>query len=545
MLKNLTKSSLKRIILTNKWGGERSQMNKSIPDLKKADAGHSPKTWIFAENLSYSGIVNNLLNHQSIRVVTKKELQKRPQLQIGREDKVIVTTETMLKDVLDRLEDPEKKELILRLKNKASCRRMLASIFPDFFFREITHHELTSIELDPHKKYFIKPIMGYWGTAAFPLDAQTDRSQIIAQIESELKKRTDIFSEEVISKEQLIIEEFIEGEEYAVDMFFDEDGQPVIMNLYHHPIPKKANYLHVIYYTSYSIFQNFQSKFIEFFAALNKQLQARSFAIHGEFRLCNNKLVPIELNPLRFGSDCLCDLAFHAFGFNPFLCFAQNQQPDFHTLWKKKENKFFAFYLGYNGSALDINNHRPDFLNFRSLFSNILYDMPTDYRKALAFSVLFIEEHNLENIYKLLDVEFNDYFIGLKHYSKKSYRALYNIGIEVNLESGDLLWEANDSGDYLVLILQGELDVFIPSEQGEVHLETYGPGSAVGELTAIDGLPRSASVRAKTNAKVMRIMGSDFRELLRSAPDILEDLFWQQVNRIRKLNLALANTKKL
>ena len=70
-------------------------------------------------------------------------------------------------------------------------------------------------------------------------------------------------------------------------------------------------------------------------------------------------------------------------------------------------------------------------------------------------------------------------------------------------------------------------------------METYGPGSAVGELSAIDGLPRSAAVRAKTRGKAMKIAGSVFRELIQRTPDILEDLFWQQVNRVRKLNHEL------
>jgi CRP-like cAMP-binding protein len=109
----------------------------------------------------------------------------------------------------------------------------------------------------------------------------------------------------------------------------------------------------------------------------------------------------------------------------------------------------------------------------------------------------------------------------------------------MKLTPGQILWQVDDPGDYLVLILKGELEVFLPAEQGEILLETYGPGAAVGELSAIDGLPRSAAVRAKTKGKVMKIAGSVFRDLIQRAPDILEDLFWQQVNRVRKLDHQL------
>ncbi len=498
-----------------------------------------PQTWILVESLVGAGVIHLLKDHPSIRVVTKEELRGNPDLQIKKGDKVIIATETVMDEALDKMEDCEKKELVSRLKNKVVCRQMLTSIFPDFFFQEIPVRDLPLIELTPGEKYFVKPIKGYWGSAAFPLDAQTDRVALMQEIEAQLAKRTDLFSEQVVSKDRLIVEEFLEGEEYAVDMFFDESGKPVITNVCHHPLPKKLDYLHVVYYTSYEVYRNLYPKFLEFFNALNMSLHARSLPIHGEFKLHKGKLTPIELNPLRFGSDGFADLSFHAFGFNPFLYFSENRSPDWEALWKGREQKIFAFYLGYNGSDLDTGRFRPDLRNFRRLFSNILSDMAMNYQDTLAFAVMYIEEDSLERIHELLGVEFNEYFVDLKQYSKKSYQELYRAGAEMKLTPGQILWKVDDPGDYLVLILQGELEVFLPAEHGEILLDTYGPGAAVGELSAIDGLLRSATVRAKTESKVMKIVGSVFRELIQRTPDILEDLFWQQVNRVRKLNHEL------
>ncbi len=41
--------------------------------------------------------------------------------------------------------------------------------------KEITIPELESLQLDPAERYFVKPIKGYWGSAAFPLDRDTTR----------------------------------------------------------------------------------------------------------------------------------------------------------------------------------------------------------------------------------------------------------------------------------------------------------------------------------------------------------------------------------
>ena len=508
---------------------------------KGADAKQAPQTWILVESLVGAGVINPLRDLPSIQVFTKEELRGNPNLRIKTGDKVIIATETVMDEALSKMDDDGKRELVSRLKNKVTCRQMLASIFPDFFFQEIPIRDLPKIQLAPNEKYFVKPIKGYWGSAAFPVDAQTDRVSLMHEIEAQLTKRTNLFSEQVVAKDRLIVEEFLEGEEYAVDMFFDESGQPVITNICHHPLPKNLDYLHVVYYTSYEVYRSLYPKFIEFFHALNQSLQARSIPIHGEFKLHKGKLTPIELNPLRFGSDGFADLSFHAFGFNPFLYFAENRAPDWEALWKGREEKIFAFYLGYNGTDLDTGHYRPDLRNFRRLFSHILSDTAMNYQDTLAFAVMYIEEDSLDRIHELLKVEFNEYFVDLKQYSKKSYQELYRAGAEMKLAPGQVLWNVNDPGDYLVLILQGELEVILPTDHGDILLETYAPGAAVGELSAFDGLPRSATVRAKTRGKVMKIAGCVFRDLIQRTPDILEDLFWQQVNRVRKLNHELMN----
>ena len=498
------------------------------------------KTWILVENLAGSGVITDIKD-KNVQIVSKDELRENPSLRFEQGDKIIISTETVLDDVLQHLDDPEKQKLISTLKNKVECRQMLTTLFPDFYFKEISIPDLAALELDPNERYFVKPIKGYWGSAAHPLDSYTNRQELMDEITRQLQIRTDIFSDHVVAKDRLIVEEFIDGEEYAVDMFFNEDGKPIITNICYHPLPKKLEYLHVVYYTSYDVFHLLYDNLVQFFTQLNGTLHAKNMPIHGEFKLHKGKLTPVELNPLRFGSDGFADLSFHAFGFNPFLCFANNCSPDWEMVWRGREEKVYAFYLGYNGSDLDTRKYRPDFRNFRNLFSNILADTAMNYQSTLAFSVMYIEENSLDRINELLEVEFNEYFVGLDQYSKKSYLELYRSGTEMNLTPGTNLWEMDDAGDYLVLVLQGELEVFLPTEDEDILLGTFGPGATVGEMSAIDGLPRSASVRAKTQAKVMKISGSSFRKMIHNTPDLLEDLYWQQVNRIRKLNRQLIN----
>jgi diguanylate cyclase (GGDEF)-like protein len=110
-------------------------------------------------------------------------------------------------------------------------------------------------------------------------------------------------------------------------------------------------------------------------------------------------------------------------------------------------------------------------------------------------------------------------------------------GEEVSLPPGALLWNEGDPGDHVVFIKEGTLEVtHEPKEGGErLVLRTMYPGAVVGEMAALDGQARSATVRARTPARVLRIPATRFREFLRTRPDLMEELLWLQLERVRSL----------
>lgn len=498
-----------------------------------------PRTWIIVESIAGSGIIGSI-NENDVEVISKKDLAEKPELRFGVEDKICISCETVLDDVINRIDDPEKIRIIETLKNKHHFRDLIHPIFPDFVYKKIPLNQMDTITVEKGKKYCIKPVKGYWGSAAHIIDDSTDMKALQKQMTTELTKNISFFSDKVLSKDELILEQFLDGEEYAVDMYFDENGKPVILNICHHPIPPRREYLHVVYYTGKGVFDELYMRMYKFLEDVNHSLNAKSFPVHAEFKLTAEGLIPVEFNPMRFGSDGFADLGFHAYGNNHFLCFAGNIQPDWNSILSKREGKYFAFYLGYNGTDIDPSLYRPDARQFRKLFSNIITDTALNYRNTLAFSVVYFEETSLEKIYELLKVEFNRFFIPLSGYSPTTYNELNRAGMKIHLRKNTLLWETGEPGDYLVLVLEGELEVYSPSGGKETILDTMGPGSIVGELSALDGLPRSACVRTKTDCVAVKIMGPVFRKLLNRIPDILEDLFWQQVNRVRNLNRRIS-----
>jgi CRP/FNR family cyclic AMP-dependent transcriptional regulator len=80
-----------------------------------------------------------------------------------------------------------------------------------------------------------------------------------------------------------------------------------------------------------------------------------------------------------------------------------------------------------------------------------------------------------------------------------------------------LFFEGDDAHD-VVVVRTGELKVALTVEGREVLLDVLGNGDVVGELSAVDGRPRSATATALTAAEVIAIPTSAFMNFLIEHP---------------------------
>lgn len=73
----------------------------------------------------------------------------------------------------------------------------------------------------------------------------------------------------------------------------------------------------------------------------------------------------------------------------------------------------------------------------------------------------------------------------------------------VELEAGDVLFFEGDNSDYAAFVTVGQLEVVKKDiNNKEKVVSILSKGSAIGELALLDGMPRSATVRAKSAASV-------------------------------------------
>jgi diguanylate cyclase (GGDEF)-like protein len=124
-----------------------------------------------------------------------------------------------------------------------------------------------------------------------------------------------------------------------------------------------------------------------------------------------------------------------------------------------------------------------------------------------------------------------------------AFPELASLGVETRLEAGAVLWREGDAGDDVVLLVEGLLEVSHETPSGEVViLRSLEAGSVAGEMACLDGHARSATVTASTASRVIRVPAEAFRKLLRRRPDVLEQLFWMQMERVRSLTRQVTRT---
>lgn len=79
---------------------------------------------------------------------------------------------------------------------------------------------------------------------------------------------------------------------------------------------------------------------------------------------------------------------------------------------------------------------------------------------------------------------------------------------------GDVLFKEGDPPSFTVLLLAGVLQVFMVRSEREIILNEPEPGTILGELAVICAIPRSASLRAKTDSVVVQWKAQEFMRLL-------------------------------
>jgi CRP-like cAMP-binding protein len=100
--------------------------------------------------------------------------------------------------------------------------------------------------------------------------------------------------------------------------------------------------------------------------------------------------------------------------------------------------------------------------------------------------------------------------------SKKGLAEVAHIADELDLPKGKVMAEEGDRGREFFVLLQGEADV----TKGDMSINTMHEGDFFGEIALVTKMPRTATVTATTDVRVLVITERDFGSLLKHSEDV-------------------------
>ena len=87
------------------------------------------------------------------------------------------------------------------------------------------------------------------------------------------------------------------------------------------------------------------------------------------------------------------------------------------------------------------------------------------------------------------------------------------------LKRGATICSKGDPGNSLVAVISGTVKISVSSAEGRsAILNLIGPGEIFGEMSVLDGQPRSADATANTNCEIFTIDRREFLPFVRSQP---------------------------
>ena len=308
---------------------------------------------------------------------------------------VYMNSENAINWVSEHLVCCDLPEKINLFKDKLKFRNLTQALYPDFTFKGVLVEDLQDVQF-AHLPlpFIIKPTVGFFSMGVYKVTSRDEWQNTVDLITAEIEQVKDLYPKEVLDTSTFIIEQCINGEEFALDAYFDADGEPVILSIFKHSFSSDDDVSDRVYTTSKEIIENNLVEFTEFVAKIGQLADVKNFPVHVELRRdTDGVLLPIEVNPMRFGGWCTtADMSFFAFGFNQYHYYHSQLKPNWSELLKNKDGQLFSIIVLDNstGVAADkITSFNYDKL--LSKFTKPLELRKIDYKQYPVFAFLFVQ----------------------------------------------------------------------------------------------------------------------------------------------------------
>jgi hypothetical protein len=297
-------------------------------------------------------------------------------------------------------------EKIGLFKDKLRFRELIDHIYPDFSYQGMEFGKLEELDIESVRKPFIiKPAVGFFSAGVYKVSSSEEWKKVLRDLKQEMETIKGLFPVQVFSSGKFILEDYIEGPELAVDAYYNSEGKPVILDILEHLFPSEDDVEDKVYVTSKKVIETYLEETLELLKKINEAAklwdsELRNFPLHIELRVDKQKrLIPVEVNPIRFAGWCTADIAYYAYGINVHRYFLEGLEPDWREILKEynRESGDRTYCLLIAKKPDDIKTADIEAFDYESFVSR--FEMPLelrklDYRQYPVFAFLFTETGN-------------------------------------------------------------------------------------------------------------------------------------------------------
>jgi CRP/FNR family transcriptional regulator, cyclic AMP receptor protein len=141
------------------------------------------------------------------------------------------------------------------------------------------------------------------------------------------------------------------------------------------------------------------------------------------------------------------------------------------------------------------------------------------------------------------DVSYLAKYPPFKSFDGGDLEAMGAVGEEKAIKKDELVFDEDSKGDSMYVIKSGSVKILKKVKNQENTIAVLNPGEFFGEMALLDGLPRSAAVRATGDAELFMISLDGYQKLRKEKPHtalkLMDIIIKVLSNRLRQANKNL------
>ena len=109
--------------------------------------------------------------------------------------------------------------------------------------------------------------------------------------------------------------------------------------------------------------------------------------------------------------------------------------------------------------------------------------------------------------------------------------------------AGQVIFNAGDVGDSAYVIIDGTVEISVPTPSGPIVINEMGKNDLLGEIAIVGEVPRTATAKALTKLETLKISKELFMKIIRENPDAAIELIKILASRLASTTTQLTRTR--